>query len=102
MSSSRSAQGDDPAKVNVISVFTSSNPYPVAETIARNIRQHGIANLQAMGAGAVNQAVKSISLAYGLLLRDGIEITWRSELTDIVNRETEWTAMRFTVERQAA
>jgi stage V sporulation protein S len=89
-------------KPNVISVFTSSHPYPLAEEIADNIRQSGSIKLQAMGTGAVNQAVKAIRLACGYLSSDGIEITWQSELTDVVIRDAEWTAMRFTVKRRAA
>jgi len=91
---------DYPIREKVVSVFTSSHPYPLAEEIARNIRQDGVAKLQAMGTGAVNQAIKAISIAYGYLLSDGIEITWRSELTDVVIRDSEWTAMRFIIEQK--
>jgi stage V sporulation protein S len=87
-------------KGNKIDVTTLTHPYPVAEAIAHNIRKDGVAEIQAMGASAVTKAVTAISIAWSYLLSDGIEITWKSELADVVSREYEFTATRIIVERR--
>jgi stage V sporulation protein S len=87
-------------KADPIRVSSASHPYPLAAEVAHIVRAHGTAEIQAMGAGAVSQTVKALSIAYGYLWSDGIEIEWKSELADVVNRDYEWTATRFIVERR--
>jgi stage V sporulation protein S len=87
-------------KVDPLPVSSTSHPYPVAEEIARNIRKNGIAVLQAVGSAAVTQAIKAVSMAYGYLLSDGIEIKWKSELADIINRGYKSTVTRFIIEQR--
>jgi stage V sporulation protein S len=91
-----------PGKGEPIRVSSLSHAYPVAAEIAHLVRTQGKAEIQAMGTGAVDQAIKAISIAYGYLWSDGIEIVWKSEIADIVNREYMWTATRFIVEPRSS
>ena len=61
--------------MDVIKVSANSRTSAVAGAIAGVIREHKRAEVQAIGAGAVNQAVKALVLATGYLKNDGIDIT---------------------------
>ncbi len=60
--------------MNVIKVSANSRTAAVAGAIAGVMREHRYAEVQSIGAGAVNQAVKAIILAKGYLVNDGIDI----------------------------
>ena len=60
--------------VNMIKVSANSRTSAVAGAIAGVVREHKHAEVQAIGAGAVNQAVKALVLATGYLKLDGIDI----------------------------
>lgn len=57
--------------MDVLKVSTKSNPNSVAGALAGVLRENGKAEIQAIGAGALNQAVKAIAIARGLLHRMG-------------------------------
>jgi stage V sporulation protein S len=61
--------------VDIIKVSGKSRSTAVAGAIAGVIRERKRADVQAIGAGAVNQAVKAIAIARGYLERDGLDIT---------------------------
>lgn len=82
---------------NIIKVANSSNPTTVAGAIAGTIRDHGSAEVQAIGAGAVNQAVKSIAIASNYLKGDGIDIAASPSFIDIDIDEKKRTAIRFSI-----
>ncbi len=69
--------------MDVIKVSANSRTAAVAGAIAGVIREHRHAEVQAIGAGAVNQAVKAIVLAKGYLENDGIPITCLPEFVDV-------------------
>lgn len=82
----------DPVKVS-----SSSTPKAVAGAIAAIIRGGKNAEVQAVGAGAINQAVKSIAIATVYMAEDGVEIVCVPAFTEIeINGETR-TAMQFVV-----
>jgi stage V sporulation protein S len=60
--------------MDVIKVKANSRTAAVAGAIAGVIREHKRAEVQAIGAGAVNQAVKALVLAKGYLAEDGITV----------------------------
>src|SRR3990172_7199871 len=62
------------AVMDMIKVSANSRTSAVAGAIAGVIREHKHAEVQAIGAGAVNQAIKALVLATGYLRNDGIEI----------------------------
>lgn len=72
----------------------------VAGALAGVIREQGSAVLQAIGAGAVNQAVKAVEIASGFLAAGGLHLVCVPEFNDIeVDGETR-TAIRLFVEPQ--
>ncbi|HCO97682.1 MAG: Stage V sporulation protein S [Thermotoga sp. 50_1627] len=83
--------------MEVLKVASNSNPNKVAGALAGMIREHGRAELQAIGAGAVNQAVKAIAIARGYLAPSGIDLVSIPAFTDVeIDKETR-TAIKFIV-----
>lgn len=69
--------------MDMIKVSANSRTSAVAGAIAGVIREHRHAEVQAIGAGAVNQAMKALILAVGYLQGDGIEIVCVPEFADV-------------------
>ena len=88
-------------KVEIIRVAGSSPPASVAGAIAGVIRQHDTAMVQAIGASAINQAVKSFIIARGYLKDDGLDIRMFPYFVTVEINGQERTAVRFSVESQA-
>jgi stage V sporulation protein S len=84
--------------MNVIKVSADSRTSAVAGAIAGVMREHHRAEVQAIGAGAVNQAVKAIAIARGYLQEDGLLISCVPEFTSVEIDGKERTAIRFVVE----
>ena len=63
--------------MEVLRVSTKSNPNAVAGALAGVIREKGTAELQTIGAGALNQAVKAIAIARGFLAPSGMDLICR-------------------------
>ncbi len=70
----------------------------VAGAIAGVLRNYGYAEVQAIGAGAVNQAVKALAIARGYLEGDEIELTCVPYFIEVDIDGNERTAVRFQVE----
>ena len=70
----------------------------VAGAIAGVIREHHRAEVQAIGAGAVNQAIKALVLATGYLKNDGIDITCVPEFADVAIDDKVRTAIKLVIE----
>ena len=83
---------------DIIKVSARSRSTAVAGAIAGVMRQHHSAEVQAIGAGAVNQAVKALAIARGYLERDEIDIVTTPYFTEVVIDGQERTAVRFRVE----
>jgi stage V sporulation protein S len=86
------------SRVDVIKVSAKSRSTAVAGAIAAVIREHRYAEVQAIGAGAVNQAVKALAIARGYLSRDEIDIIFTPFFTEVDIEGQERTAVRFRVE----
>lgn len=84
--------------VDTIRVAAQSKATAVAGAIAGIIRERGRAEIQAIGAGAVNQAVKAIAIARGFLALEGVDIICIPAFADVDIDGQERTAIRFTVE----
>lgn len=85
-------------KPDVIKVSAKSRSTAVAGAIAAVIREHRYAEVQAIGAGAVNQAVKALAIARGYLNGDQIDIVCTPYFTEVDIEGQERTAVRFIVE----
>ncbi len=83
--------------MNVIKVSANSRTAAVAGAIAGVIREARVAEVQSIGAGAVNQAIKAIILAKGYLSNDGIHISCVPEFVDVEIEGKVRTAIKLTV-----
>lgn len=84
--------------MDVIKVKANSRTAAVAGAIAGVIREHHRAEVQAIGAGAVNQAVKALVLAKGYLSEDGISVVCIPEFVDVEIVEKVRTAVKLVIE----
>jgi stage V sporulation protein S len=82
----------------VLKVRSQSDPNKVAGALAGTIREKGRAELQTIGAGALNQAVKSIAIARGFLAPSGIDLVCFPAFVDVEVDGAERTAIRLFVE----
>ena len=87
-----------PAVVASLKVSASSRPSAVAGAIAGIVRERGQAEVQAIGAGAINQAVKAVAIARGYLAPQGIDLICIPAFIDVVVDDAERTAIRLLVE----
>ena len=84
--------------MEMIKVAASSRSTAVAGAIAGVIRERGQVDVQAIGAGAVNQATKAIAIARGYLELDGIDVICIPSFAEVMIDGQERTAVRLSVE----
>ena len=84
--------------MEVLKVSTKSNPNSVAGALAAIIKEKNIAEIQAGGAGAINQAVKAIAIARGFVAPSGKDIVCVPAFTDIEIDGEERTAIKLIVQ----
>lgn len=84
--------------MEVLRVSNRSNPNAVAGALAGVLRQIGSAELQAIGAGAINQAVKAVAIARGYVAPAGMDLICIPAFTDVDIDGQERTAIKFIVE----
>jgi stage V sporulation protein S len=77
-----------------------SNPQSVASAIAHAIYDHRQVKLRAVGAGAVNQAVKAIAIARGYVAPRGLDLICVPGFTTITSKDGEISAILFTITAQ--
>lgn len=78
-------------------VSAGSNPQSVASAIAHAVYDNRQVKLRAVGAGAVNQAVKAIAIARGYAAPRGLDLTCKPGFTTIESRDGEISAIIFTI-----
>lgn len=78
-------------------VGASSNPQSVASAIAHAIYDNKHVKVRAVGAGAVNQAVKAIAIARGYAAPRGLDLTCKPGFDTIDSRDGKISAMVFTI-----
>ncbi len=84
--------------MDMIKVSANSRTSAVAGAIAGVIREHKHAEVQAIGAGAVNQAMKALVLAVGYLRSDGIEVVCVPEFADVDIEGKVRTAIKLVID----
>lgn len=94
------AQGSQQHSAEVLKVSTRSRPSAVAGAIAGVIRDSGMAEVQSIGAGATNQAIKAVAIARSYLQEEGIDIVCVPSFIDVAIDDEERTAIRLLVERR--
>jgi stage V sporulation protein S len=84
--------------VEVLKVSSKSNPNAVAGALAGVIRQSGAVEVQVVGAGALNQAVKAVAIARGFVAPSGLDLFCQPTFADIEIDGEGRTAIRLLVE----
>ncbi|HEX4836254.1 MAG TPA: stage V sporulation protein S [bacterium] len=82
----------------ILKVSADSKPKAVAGAVAAVVREKGSVELQAVGAGAVNQAVKAIAISRGFVAPNGIDLIAIPAFTKVEIEGEERTAIRFLVQ----
>jgi stage V sporulation protein S len=82
----------------MIKVSAMSRTAAVAGAIAGVVREHHRAEVQAIGAGALNQAMKALILATGYLRLDGIHVSCVPEFAEVTIEDKMRTAIKLIVE----
>ena len=84
--------------MEVLKVSTKSNPNAVAGALAGVVRHSGAVEVQVVGAGALNQAVKAVAIARGYLTPSGIDLVCVPTFADIEIGGESRTAIRLLCE----
>jgi stage V sporulation protein S len=87
--------------VEVLKVSSKSNPNAVAGALAGVLRQSGAVEVQVVGAGALNQAIKAIAIARGFVAPSNIDLICIPTFADIEIDGESRTAIRLAVEDRA-
>lgn len=84
--------------MEVLKVSAKSSPNSVAGALAGIVRERGAAEIQAIGAGALNQAVKAVAIARGFVAPSGIDLICIPAFADIMIDGEERTAIKLIVQ----
>jgi len=86
--------------MDIIKVSGKSRTSAVAGAIAGVFREQHHVEVQAIGASAINQAVKALALSRNYLAEDGFNVVCMPEFVDVEIDEKVRTAIKFTVEER--
>jgi len=86
--------------MEILKVSSNSSPNSVAGAIAGVVRDKTAVEVQTIGAGAANQAVKAIAIARGYLAPIGVDLICIPAFTNILINGEERTAMKFICEER--
>lgn len=84
--------------MDILKISAKSSPNSVAGAIAGLIKEEGKAEMQAIGAGAINQAVKAVAIARGFVAPTGIELVCSPAFTEVMIDNEQKTGVKFIVE----
>jgi stage V sporulation protein S len=83
--------------MEILKVSSSSNPNSVAGALAGVIRENECAEVQAIGAGALNQAIKAIAIARGYVAPGGFDLVCIPAFTEVEINGSERTGIKLIV-----
>ena len=84
--------------MEILKVSSKSNPNSVAGALANVFREKGTVEIQAVGAGALNQAIKAIAIARGYVAPTGKDLVCVPAFSDVIIEGEERTAIKLIVE----
>ncbi|SHH17889.1 stage V sporulation protein S [Clostridium grantii] len=84
--------------MEILKVSAKSQPKSVAGALAAVLRENGSVEIQAVGAGAVNQAVKALAISRGFVAPNGIDLVAVPAFSQISINGEERTAIKFIIE----
>lgn len=86
--------------MEIVKVSAKSIPKSVAGAIAAVVREKNAVEVQAVGAGAANQAVKAIAISRSYMALSGVDLICIPAFTTVEIDGEERTAMKFIVEER--
>jgi stage V sporulation protein S len=84
--------------VIIFKVSSSSNPNSLAGAIAGSIKEVNVAEIQVIGAGALNQAIKAVAIARGFVAPGGIDLVCTPSFRMVEVDGNERTAIRLLID----
>ena len=84
--------------MEILKVSSKSNANSVAGALANVFREKGVVEIQAVGAGALNQAIKAVAIARGFVAPNGKNLVCIPAFSDIIIDGEERTAIKLIVE----
>ena len=88
--------------MDVLKVSSKSSPHSVAGAVAGVVRQGHVAEVQVVGAGALNQAIKAVAIARGFVESAGFDLVCTPSFTEVAIDGVSRTAIRLVIEDRAA
>ncbi len=85
--------------MEILKVSSKSNPNSVAGALAGVIRDNSVAEMQAIGAGAINQSIKAIAIARGFVSPSGVDLVCIPGFSDIKIDGEDRTAIKLIVKK---
>jgi stage V sporulation protein S len=82
---------------HLLKVSSNSNPNSVAGAIAGTLRERGNTEIQVIGAGALNQAIKAIAIARGFVAPSGVNLVFVPAFTDVLINNENRTAIKLII-----
>ena len=86
---------------SILKVSAKSNPNSVAGALAAVLRERANAELQAVGAGAINQAIKAIAIARSYLKGSEIDLSCVPSFIDVEINGNERTGISLAIQRHS-
>lgn len=83
--------------MEILKVSSKSKPNSVAGAVAAILRENNSVEIQAIGAGAINQAVKAVAIARGFVAPSGSDLICIPAFTDVKIEEEDRTAIKLIV-----
>ena len=84
--------------MDIFKISAKSSPNSVAGAIAGLVKENGKAEMQAIGAGAINQAVKAVAIAKGFVAPSGMDLVCSPAFTEVTIDNEDKTGIKFTIE----
>ncbi len=84
--------------MDILKVSSKSNPNSVAGALAGVLKEKGKAEMQAIGAGALNQSVKAVAIARGFVAPSGLDLICVPAFTDVEIKGEARTAIKLIIE----
>lgn len=85
--------------MKVMRVSSGSDPGSIAQALSSELKKNGGVEMQAIGAGAVNQAVKGIAVARGLLRPCGFDLFFKPEFLEVEKEGQARTALKLLISK---
>ena len=87
--------------MEVLKISSKSNPNSVAGAIAGLVKESNKAEMQAIGAGALNQAIKAVAIARGFVAPSGVDLVCVPAFSEVEVEGEDRTGIKILVESRA-